>query len=105
MVAALLLLWQAQAYNPRQDMLYRAYLWFTVLGVIGAFAGLYVISRQTKLAGKAADAALLSAQAVINAERAWITVDIKVGATGYKNVSDDFQHGRRNYPCFSQLCL
>ena len=72
-----LLLLQVQAYDPRQDILYRAYLWFTVLGVLGAFVGLWVISRQTKVAAQAADAARLSAQAVINAERAWITVTIK----------------------------
>ena len=34
-------------YDPRHDALYRAYLWFTILGVPVALGGLYMIYRQT----------------------------------------------------------
>ena len=70
-------------YDPRHDCLYRAYLAFTILGVIGALIGIVVIYLQTKAtqesasaAKDAANAAKANADAVINAERAWVFVEI-----------------------------
>ena len=80
------------------DRLYRCYLWATIIGVIGAWFGLGLIWKQNKTikdqlaemraasgqtnrlieqVSVGANAALLNAQAVINTERAWITVDVE----------------------------
>jgi hypothetical protein len=63
------------------DRLYRRYMWATIIGVGGGFLGLILIFWQTKIAARSANAALRSAdtakssvQIVINAERAWISV-------------------------------
>ena len=47
----------AQAPDPKQDFLYRAYLGFTILGVVVGLAGLYIIYGQTKSTATAATAA------------------------------------------------
>ncbi len=66
-------------YKPEKDMLYRAYLWATILGVVGGLLGIALIYFQTKHVRKSADAAetaaraaKASADAVVNAERAWV---------------------------------
>jgi hypothetical protein len=51
---------KANTYDPGHDTLYRAYLWFTIGGVLLALAGIGVVYRQ--------------GQVIKNAERAWITV-------------------------------
>ncbi len=65
--------------QAEQDALYRWYLWATIIGVIGGFIGIGVIYWQTKLVRKSADAAKeaalaakVNADAVVNAERAWV---------------------------------
>jgi hypothetical protein len=35
-------------YNPKQDTLYRAYLWFTIIGVLIALGGIGVLLRQNR---------------------------------------------------------
>jgi len=47
-----------------------------ILGIITAVCTLIIIKKQTEAAVKAANAALMSAQVVINAERAWIVVEM-----------------------------
>ena len=47
-----------------------------VVGIIVAIRTLGDLHAQTEIASKAASAALLNAQAVINAERAWIVVEL-----------------------------
>jgi hypothetical protein len=39
---------QTDSYDARKDTLYRAYLWFTIIGVLGAWFGIIVIYCQTK---------------------------------------------------------
>jgi hypothetical protein len=65
--------------QPKEDMLYRAYLWSTIVGVIGGLLGIAVIYFQTKHVRKSAEAAetaalaaKANADAVVNAERAWV---------------------------------
>ena len=60
--------------NAKEDLLYRAYLWFTVIGVIGAWCGMGIIYLQTKAAREATVAARRSADALISIERPWIQV-------------------------------
>jgi hypothetical protein len=68
---------QEDAYDPRQDRLYRAYLAFTIIGVFVALGAIVVFYLQTKATQEAARAALLNAQAVINSQRSWIAVRTK----------------------------
>jgi hypothetical protein len=49
---------QAQSYDAGHDTLYRAYLWFTIIGVPLAFVGICVLYRQGRV--------------IKNAERAWL---------------------------------
>jgi hypothetical protein len=67
----------ANSYDAGKDCLYRLYLFATVTGVFVALGGIYVIWKQTEATEKAADAALLNAQAVINSQRSWIAVRTK----------------------------
>src|SRR5271170_1219608 len=39
---------QDSGYDPRHDPLYRAYLWFTILGVLGAVVGIFFIYMQVR---------------------------------------------------------
>jgi len=68
---------QDDAYDPRHDCLYRAYLLFTIIGVFVAMGAIGVFYLQTKATQEAARAALLNAQAVINSQRSWIAVRTK----------------------------
>jgi len=74
---------QPNPYDARNDVLYRRYLGFTIVGVIGGLIGLgfliwqtVLVKRSTAIAQLAARAALANAESVINAERAWIMVDV-----------------------------
>lgn len=67
---------QSGSYDPRYDTLYRAYLLVTILGVLGAVYGLWLIYRQSKATEKAAEAALKNANAIIRAERPWIFIEL-----------------------------
>jgi hypothetical protein len=49
---------QAQSYDARRDTLYRAYLWFTIIGVPLALIGICVLYSQGRV--------------IKNAERAWL---------------------------------
>ncbi len=66
-------------YQADKDMLYRVYLWATIIGVVGGLVGISLIYVQTKHVRKSAEAAeqaalaaKVSADAVTNAERAWV---------------------------------
>jgi hypothetical protein len=65
-----------QQYDAKADLLYRFYLLFTVIGVIGGFIGIAVLIWQTTVTRRAAEAAKASADSIINSERAWIFLDI-----------------------------
>jgi hypothetical protein len=65
------------------DRLYRRYLWATIIGVGGGFIGLVVLICQTIAVRQTARSALLSAQAVINAERARIVAELIPKAARY----------------------
>lgn len=90
---------QPEAYDPRQDLLYRAYLAFTVFGVIGALVGIAIIFRQTNAAQDAAIAARDNAQAVINAERAWVIVWVK-WPKDFASYNEAVNFGVRTYSLF-----
>ncbi len=63
-------------YDPRIDHLYRWYLGATVIGVVGAFIGIMILIYQAVLTRRSAEAARLSAEALMDSERAWILVDV-----------------------------
>ncbi len=63
-----------QQYDPRLDKLYRAYLWATILGLIGGLIGLYALIRQTMATHTAANAAKASADAFMAKEQAWLLI-------------------------------
>jgi hypothetical protein len=70
-------------YDAGKDTLYRAYLWFTMIGVAGAIGGVIALAVQTFLfrrntiaAEKAAIAADRSANAVMDAEGAILSVNV-----------------------------
>jgi hypothetical protein len=93
---------QKDPYDARTDSLYRKYLWFTIIGVCGGLIGLGLLYRQFKATETAANAAKNSADAatksanhlaeqlgtmrdtakanrdsadaLVNAERAWLMV-------------------------------
>jgi hypothetical protein len=79
----------AQYEHPSEDKVYRvyvvdeptsawtkAYVFITAaIGVVGLFS-IWILWRQTNIAQQSAQAALLSAQAVIHAERAWVMADL-----------------------------
>jgi hypothetical protein len=48
------------------------------VGVIGGFIGIWLIFRQVRIAKQSADAASNNALALMNAERAWISVDVRI---------------------------
>jgi hypothetical protein len=69
---------------PEKDRYDKAAFWATIALVVVGFAGIFVgvrtlkiLKRQTKAPEDAAQAALLNAQALIKAERAWIMVDLE----------------------------
>jgi hypothetical protein len=67
------------------------------VGVVAAYLALRTltdIQKQTKNTKVAADAALLNAQAVINAERAWVMVELqKLPGIGIRFLGDSTQRG------------
>lgn len=69
---------------PEKDRYDKAAFWATLALVFVGFAGigvgvgtLLILKRQTKATEDAANAALLNAQALIKAERAWIMADLE----------------------------
>ncbi len=81
------------AYDPREDALYRWYLGMTIVGVIGAVAGIVVLTCQTIATRHAAGAALLNARALINSERPWLIPTI---SRDFKDVDTGRQHPSGN---------
>jgi hypothetical protein len=74
---------QINNYDPLKDSLYRRYLLATIVGVVGGFLGVGILIGQTVLTRRSANAARDAAKAasdnalaVINAERAWIMVEL-----------------------------
>ncbi|HEX4022800.1 MAG TPA: hypothetical protein VHX63_16765 [Acidobacteriaceae bacterium] len=68
-----------EVWNWHDKVLWGASLTLAIAGIFGiwvAICTLKKVERQTKSGEKAANAALLNAQAVMNAERAWITANI-----------------------------
>jgi hypothetical protein len=61
-----------QQYDAYSDCLYRAYLWATIIGVVGGFVGIFFLIQQTIATKHAAEAALRNSEAIITAERAQI---------------------------------
>jgi hypothetical protein len=81
---------QSNSYDPREDTLYRAYLWFTILGVTGAIGGVIVLICQTIATRRSAEAAFMNAQVLIDAERAWIDIDFSKVGTLYSFVVTNY---------------
>jgi hypothetical protein len=61
---------QYDAYNAKNDTLYRAYLWATIIGVVVALSGIFAIYRQTKATAQAAQATKESAEATLRSAKA-----------------------------------
>jgi hypothetical protein len=73
---------QAKTNEDALAVLYRRYLWATIIGVCGAIAGLLVLICQTILLRRSANAAKDAAEvaktntdALINIERAWLVLE------------------------------
>jgi hypothetical protein len=64
------------------DSLYRAYLWANILGVSGGLFALWLIWKQVKATEISAKASSKNALALMNSERAWVTVSV-VPTGGY----------------------
>jgi len=62
------------AYDPRTDCLYRWYLRFTIIGVVGGFIGIGVLIWQAILTRESIVAANKSANALMNAEQAVLKI-------------------------------
>lgn len=60
--------------NNAPELLYRAYLWATIIGVGVALVGLGFVYWQIKIGKQTAEAAKASADALINIERPWLLV-------------------------------
>ena len=73
----LLVAFQGNSYDAGRDSLYRLYLIATIIGVVGGLIGLGIIWKQTKHTAIATEAANANAKAMINAERAWVMVDLQ----------------------------
>jgi hypothetical protein len=71
--------------KKEQARLNRIYVWSTVVGVVGAWIVLIVLICQTVITRQSANAASLSALAVVTTERPWViifgTYDIKRGCS------------------------
>ncbi|MGA7219310.1 MAG: hypothetical protein WBX38_13390 [Candidatus Sulfotelmatobacter sp.] len=63
---------QDNAYDPRNDTAYRAYLWATIIGVAGAIGGVAVLFRQTRLLRRSVELASETAEKQL---RAYVCVD------------------------------
>jgi hypothetical protein len=88
-----------QQYDPYSDSLYRHYLAATVIGVcfslivVAMLVWQNILTRQvTKAAQENAEAALLNARAIINAERPWMFIQIKTVAHGNVQFGDIPEH-------------
>ena len=66
---------EEQAKADSLDLLYRRYMWATIIGVVGGLIGVGILIWQAILTRAAANAAKASADALINSERAWILVE------------------------------
>jgi hypothetical protein len=69
---------EEQAKADSLDLLYRRYMWATIIGVGAGVIGAIALIWSTILTRRAANAALLNAQAVIDSERAWLLPAILV---------------------------
>jgi hypothetical protein len=58
------------AYDPRKDSLYRAYLAATIFGVVAALGGIYAIYKQTEATKQAAEATAQSAKETARSAKA-----------------------------------
>ena len=68
---------EGDSHKESCDLLYRCYLLATIFGVCGGFIGLYFIWRQVRATEISANAASKNAVALMDAERAWITVSVR----------------------------
>jgi hypothetical protein len=66
---------EEQAKQDSLDLLYRRYMWATIIGVGGGLVGVGILIWQAVLTRRAANAAKDSADALINSERAWVLVE------------------------------
>jgi hypothetical protein len=82
---------EADAYDPRNDPLYRRYLWATIIGVVGGFIGIVILIVQSALLRSSVKAAHKSADAHMDSESAVLTVDdgelVRIGSRLYVNCS------------------
>ena len=74
---------EEQAKADSLDLLYRRYMWATIIGVCGGLVGVAILVWQTVITRRSANAAKMSAvaakasaDALINSERAWVFADI-----------------------------
>lgn len=65
---------EAITYDPRNDLLYRRYLWFTIIGVIGGIFGLGILIVQSALLRSSVKAAHKSADALMDSETAFVSI-------------------------------
>jgi len=61
---------KTDSYDPRHDSLYRAYLGFTIFGVVVALGGILAIYKQTSATKDAAVATQISAEAALRSAQA-----------------------------------
>jgi hypothetical protein len=66
---------KADQYDPRKDCLYRWYMRATIVGVLGGFVGIALLIWQSILLRNSVDAAHKSADALIDSEAAFLTVE------------------------------
>jgi hypothetical protein len=65
---------QRSTYDPREDALYRTYLVFTIVGVLGAVTGIIVIGLQTSAIRKSAQATEKSVKLQEVSLRQWVNL-------------------------------
>jgi hypothetical protein len=80
---------EEQAKADSLDLLYRRYLWATIIGVGAGVVGAIALIWSTILTRRAANAALLNAQAVIGSERAWMLPAILVEPSNLLEMAHD----------------
>jgi|HubBroStandDraft_6_1064221.scaffolds.fasta_scaffold218378_1 hypothetical protein len=93
----------AEKVDERRDR--KKQLCMAVLGVLGAWVGLFLLMWQTILTRRSANAALLNAQAVISTDRPWIIVFVlrgkQSGALSFK-ASNEGRSPAIVLSCFAQ---
>ena len=68
---------QKDTYNPTSDRLYRAYLWFTIIGVVGGIVGILILICQSIMLRSSVNAAHKSADALMASEAAFLDVPVQ----------------------------